>query len=45
MTSRSILVPLEAIAAGAPTQAEHWLARDRESWHGDVRQIFAEAAI
>jgi glutamate--cysteine ligase len=39
------LAPLEAIAAGAPTQAEHWLARDRGSWHGDVRQIFAEAAI
>jgi glutamate--cysteine ligase len=39
------LAPLEAIAAGAPTQAEHWLARDLESWQGDVRQIFAEAAI
>jgi glutamate--cysteine ligase len=39
------LAPLEAIAAGAPTQAEYWLARNHELWHGDVRQIFAEAAI
>jgi glutamate--cysteine ligase len=39
------LAPLEAIAAGAPTQAEHWLARYHASWHGDARHIFAEAAI
>ena len=39
------LAPLEAIAAGAPTQAEHWLARFHGDWGGDVRQIFAEAAI
>ncbi len=39
------LEPLRAIAAGAPTQAEHWLARYRGSWSGDVSQIFAEAAI
>jgi len=39
------LAPLEAIVAGAPTQAEHWLARYHETWHGDVRRIFAEAAI
>ena len=39
------LAPLEAIVAGAPTQAEHWLARYRQSWQGDVRRIFAEAAI
>jgi glutamate--cysteine ligase len=39
------LAPLEAIAAGEPTQAEHWLARYRQAWQGDVRQIFAEAAI
>jgi glutamate--cysteine ligase len=37
--------PLLAIADGAPTQAEEWLARWRGDWHGDVRQIFAEAAI
>jgi glutamate--cysteine ligase len=39
------LAPLEAIAAGAPTQAEQWLARYDQAWQGDVRQIFAEAAI
>ena len=41
----SYLDPLEAIAAGAPTQAEHWLARYDQAWQGDVRRIFAEAAI
>jgi glutamate--cysteine ligase len=39
------LAPLEAIVAGGPTQAEHWLARWREAWRGDVRNIFAESAI
>jgi len=39
------LSPLEAIAAGGPTQAEYWLARYRGEWHGDARRIFAEAAI
>lgn len=39
------LEPLEAIARGAPTQAEHWLERHANEWHGDVRRIFAEAAI
>ena len=39
------LAPLEAIATGAPTQAEQWLARYDQAWQGDVRQIFAEAAI
>jgi glutamate--cysteine ligase len=39
------LAPLEAIAAGAPTQAEQWLARYDQAWQGDVRQVFAEAAI
>jgi glutamate--cysteine ligase len=39
------LAPLEAIVAGGPTQAEEWLARYRGDWQGDVRQIFAEAAI
>jgi glutamate--cysteine ligase len=42
---RAYLDPLEAIAAGAPTQAEHWLARYRGDWHGDVSRIFEEAAI
>ena len=39
------LAPLEAIAAGGPTQAEYWLARYRGDWHGDASRIFAEAAI
>jgi glutamate--cysteine ligase len=39
------LAPLEAIAAGEPTQAEDWLARYRTTWHSDIRRIFAEAAI
>ena len=33
--TRSIhLAPLEALVAGAPTQAEHWLARFHSEWHG-----------
>jgi glutamate--cysteine ligase len=39
------LAPLEAIAAGAPTQAEHWLARYHGPWRGDARRILHEAAI
>jgi glutamate--cysteine ligase len=39
------LAPLAAIAAGEPTQAEHWLARYHRVWQGDARQIFADAAI
>ena len=39
------LDPLPAIAAGALTQAEHWLARYHGAWNGHVSPIFAEAAI
>jgi glutamate--cysteine ligase len=39
------LEPLREIAAGGPTQAEHWLARWHGDWAGDTRRIFAEAAI
>lgn len=39
------LEPLRAIAAGAPTQAEHWLARYHGAWNGDITRIFPEAAI
>ena len=39
------LAPLHAIVNGAPSQAEHWLARFNGDWHGDVTRIFAEAAI
>ena len=42
---RLYLGPLEAIAAGQPTQAEHWLERFRGAWGGDVRPIFGEAKI
>lgn len=39
------LEPLRGIAAGAPTQAEHWLARYQGEWNGDITRIFPEAAI
>jgi glutamate--cysteine ligase len=39
------LDPLSEIVAGGPTQAEYWLGRFHGPWSGDVRQIFAEAAI
>jgi glutamate--cysteine ligase len=39
------LAPLFDIIHGAPTQAEHWLARFNGPWRGDVTAIFAEAAI
>ncbi len=42
---RTLLAPLEAIAAGAPTQAEHWLERYHGAWQGDIARIFQEAAI
>ncbi len=39
------LAPLDVIAAGGPTQAEHWLNRYATEWNGDAGRIFAEAAI
>jgi glutamate--cysteine ligase len=39
------IAPLEAIADGAPCQAEHWLDRYYGPWRGDVRRIFAEAEV
>ena len=42
---QSYLEPLHAIAAGTPTQAEHWLARYNGAWRGDTGRIFQEAAI
>jgi glutamate--cysteine ligase len=39
------LAPLHAIAAGAPTQAEHWLEKYHDVWGGDVTRIFEEAEI
>jgi glutamate--cysteine ligase len=39
------LAPLEAIAAGGPTQAERWLARYHGPWRGDLANMLREAAI
>ena len=39
------LEPLQAIAAGAPTQATHWLGRYEGAWKRDASRIFAEAAV
>jgi len=39
------LAPLEAIAAGGPTQAERWLERYHGPWRGDVTHMLREAAI
>ncbi len=39
------LDPLDAVVAGGPCQAEHWLARYHGDWGGDVRRIFEEAAV
>lgn len=39
------LDPLHAIAAGGPTQAEHWLNRYETAWDHDVTRLFAEASI
>jgi len=41
----SFLDPIDAIVAGAPTQAEHWLERYHGAWAGDVTRIFEEAAV
>jgi glutamate--cysteine ligase len=40
-----LLAPLQAIAEGAPTQAEHWLAQYHGPWRGDASRVLAEAAI
>ena len=42
---RRYLEPLHAIVAGAPNQAEHWLACYHGTWNGDASRIFAEACI
>jgi glutamate--cysteine ligase len=39
------LDPLQAIAEGAPTQAEHWLERFHGAWRGDASRVLLEAAI
>jgi glutamate--cysteine ligase len=42
---QAFLTPLQEIAEGRPTQAEHWLAQYHGAWRGDASRIFAEAAI
>ncbi|MDR3531657.1 MAG: glutamate--cysteine ligase, partial [Rhodopila sp.] len=42
---QAYLDPLQAIAEGTPTQAEHWLARYHGPWRGETGRIFGEAAI
>jgi len=44
-TEATYLTPLEAIATGAPTQAEQWLERYHGQWEGNISQIWAEAAV
>jgi glutamate--cysteine ligase len=39
------LAPLEPLVAGAPTQAESWLAKYHGDWNGEVTHIFRAAAI
>jgi len=39
------LAPLEQIAAGGPTQSDHWLGRFHRVWEGNAGRIFSEAAI
>ncbi len=45
LDERLYLAPLHHIAAGAPTQAEHWLARFHGDWRGDITRIWSEAAF
>jgi glutamate--cysteine ligase len=42
---RRYLEPLQRIAEGGPTQAEHWLQRYHCAWQGDVRHIWSEAEV
>ena len=39
------LAPLEEIVATGRTQADYWLTRCAQAWGGDVRRVFAEAAL
>jgi glutamate--cysteine ligase len=39
------LAPLHEIAAGGPSQAEHWLERYGGAWKGDASKIFGEAGF
>ena len=39
------LDPLERIASGGETQADHWLRRNSGEWAGDVSRVFGEAEL
>ncbi len=45
LDEQSMLDPLDAIVAGAPNQAQHWLERYHGAWQGDASRIFGEAAV
>jgi glutamate--cysteine ligase len=42
---RIYLTPLDALGAGAPTQAEQWLERFETVWRGEITQIFLESEV
>ena len=42
---RRYLAPIQAIAEGAPTQAEHWLGKYSSDWAGDASQALVDGAI
>ena len=42
---RAYLAPIQAIAEGEPTQAEHWLGKYHGEWGGDAARILLEAAV
>ena len=44
-TEGDYLYPIEVIANGGPTQAEHWLKRFGTNWGGKADLIFLEASI
>ncbi|OYV38261.1 MAG: glutamate--cysteine ligase [Acidocella sp. 20-61-6] len=45
LDERVYLSPLHHIAAGAPTQAEHWLSHYHNKWDRNITKIFDEAAF
>jgi glutamate--cysteine ligase len=45
VSEAAYLEPLADIAAGAPTQAEHWLDRYANAWANDASRIFTEAKV
>jgi glutamate--cysteine ligase len=39
------LAPLQAIAAGGPTQSERWIERYHKVWHGNTNHLMHETAL